>query len=444
MVQSLLEQGQSELLIRAAEERGEWFCAEAAVHELCAAGEFERALTVLEPFVAVGWWHAVRESAEVMIRQGRIEEGLALVRPDAAGLESAHQSWWFADLLVKAGRTDEAVEVLTPHLGEFWVLRRLVEVTEGRERDERVLELLAPLAEQARRGTTVDRCPVSGEPCGCPPRHEPQEAPVLYARVLERMDRVDEAIRTLGADVPVVPGTAAPYAELLARQGRIDQLRELATGEYKGVALRHFVSELEELGRTEEAEAVLRAAVEPDSGRHRRLLMRLLARQGRIDEAVEAGRPAYQHDDDVGLLYEATDLLVRDGRPEQALELLDGLGNAYFDDHPDELSHQRLYLLGEAGRHDEGIAEAKALNEREPDAWDASLARLLEQAGRVDEAVGLLRSSAGHRAYQDLADLLIRQGRFAEAIAALPPVSAERAEWEAARSGPGSGLFSPF
>ena len=53
------------------------------------------------------------------------------------------------------------------------------------------------------------------------------------------------------------------------------------------------------------------------------------------------------------------------------------------------------------------------------------------QAGRVDEAIALLRSSAESRAPVELADLLIRQGRLVEAIASLPSISAQREQQEA-------------
>ncbi|MFF7856929.1 hypothetical protein [Streptomyces sp. NPDC007904] len=53
-VDPLLEHGHLDLVIRAAEGRGEWFCAERAAQELCGSGEFGRALKVMEPFVATG------------------------------------------------------------------------------------------------------------------------------------------------------------------------------------------------------------------------------------------------------------------------------------------------------------------------------------------------------------------------------------------------------
>ncbi|MFJ6770767.1 tetratricopeptide repeat protein [Kitasatospora sp. NPDC091257] len=428
MAEHFAGHGQLELLIKTAVDRGEWFCAEVAVRELCAVGEFERALTVLEPFVAVGWPFAVRKSAEITIRQGRIEEGLALVRPDAAaGLESAFECRWFAEALVLAGRVDEAIDVLTPHLGEPWILESLVDLTDGGNRDARVLELLAPCDEQARGGTADCRCSAAGGRRGC--RHQPSEVLVLYTRVLERMGRADEAIRMLGPVVPVIPQVAWLYAELLAGQGRIEQLRKLATGEHAQLARTQCAAVLEEQGRVREAEAVLHEALEADGRHARRRLMAFLARRGRLDEAVDVGRPTYEHDEG-NLLHEVIELLIGASRPERALELLDGLDTAYIDAHSDVLSHTRLRLLGKAGRYAEGIAQARALSEREPGQWDTTVAWLLDLDGRTDEALDLLRSSTEYGAYRAVAEILSRHGRYAEAVAAIPTVSAQREAWD--------------
>ncbi|MGW3183606.1 tetratricopeptide repeat protein [Kitasatospora sp. NPDC001119] len=427
MAEYLARQGQLELLIETARDRGEWFCAEVAVGELCAVGEFERALTVLEPFVAVGWPFAVRESATILVRQGRIEEGLALVRPDAAGLESAFDCRWFAGALVEAGRVDEAIEVLTPHLGEPWILESLVDLTRGENRDARVLELLAPCAERALGGTADCRCSAAGGRREC--RHQPSEVLVKYSRVLERMGRADEAIRRLGPVLPAVPGVAWRYAELLADQGRFEQLRELATGEHVGLALNQYAKALEEQGELREAEAVLHEALATDAEYTRRRLMAFLARQGRLDEVVDVGRPTYE-DAEGNLLHEAIDLLIRAGSPERALELVDGLGAAYVEAHADVLGYTRLRLLAKAGRYAEGIAGARALSEREPDQWDTTLAWLLDLDGRPDEALDLLRSSTEREAHRAIAQILTRHGHYAEAVAVIPTVPAQREAWD--------------
>ncbi|GAA2270102.1 MULTISPECIES: hypothetical protein [Kitasatospora] len=113
-----------------------------------------------------------------------------------------------------------------------------------------------------------------------------------------------------------------------------------------------------------------------------------------------------------------------------ALELLEGLTGAYAEGHPDDVLHLRLWLLGEVGRCAEGISEATALNEREPGEWDTALARLLELDGRLEEALALLRSSTHYLADLDLADMLIRHGRPAEALASIPTIAEERAAAE--------------
>lgn len=46
-VDLLLEHGHLDLMIRAAEDRGEWFCAERAAQELCRTGAFEQAMEVI-------------------------------------------------------------------------------------------------------------------------------------------------------------------------------------------------------------------------------------------------------------------------------------------------------------------------------------------------------------------------------------------------------------
>lgn len=84
---------------------------------------------------------------------GRVKEALALARPDEPVAEG--RQWRdYALMLARAGRLDEAIEVLTPHLEDWCLQSNLVEVTEGQDRDERVLELVTPLAEGTRQART--------------------------------------------------------------------------------------------------------------------------------------------------------------------------------------------------------------------------------------------------------------------------------------------------
>ncbi|GJF30249.1 hypothetical protein KNE206_29490 [Kitasatospora sp. NE20-6] len=184
----------------------------------------------------------------------------------------------------------------------------------------------------------------------------------------ERAGRTDEAVEVLRAER--ASGRRHPvnfpegYAELLAWQGLIEELGALAVEDHRS-ALDVYAKALEDAGRADEAEAVLRNGIEAhDHPKDRAALMRLLVRHGRVDEAVETGRPTYEYYDCGNFLQWALELLVDDGRPGRALELLDERTDEYVKEHPDHVRDLRIWLLGEAGRYKEGILEATALNRR--------------------------------------------------------------------------------
>ncbi|MEU3243965.1 MULTISPECIES: hypothetical protein [unclassified Streptomyces] len=87
---TLLCLGQSELLIQAARERGDWNCAQAPARELCPAAEFERARALLIPLTDVGWRAAEWTTAEIVIQQGEGDEALAMVGLAAAERDEAN------------------------------------------------------------------------------------------------------------------------------------------------------------------------------------------------------------------------------------------------------------------------------------------------------------------------------------------------------------------
>jgi hypothetical protein len=70
-VSLLMQRGHLDLVIQAAVERGEWFCAKGATGELCRAGEFERALEVVEPSVTAGRRAARWAKADVLLLRSR-------------------------------------------------------------------------------------------------------------------------------------------------------------------------------------------------------------------------------------------------------------------------------------------------------------------------------------------------------------------------------------
>ncbi|WP_157852340.1 hypothetical protein [Kitasatospora sp. NRRL B-11411] len=441
IVDEVLDGGGLEALVGAAEERGDWFCAEGAVRGLCAAGEFGRAWAVVEPFVGTGWRPAARVGADVLVRWGRIEQALELSRPaGAAGSEGtedvAAAARDHAEVLVRAGRADEAVDVLAPHLRDRRVLGALVELTEGQGCDERVLELLAPLAEEFRRS------PGRGGGGG------PWEALSGQARVLERSGRADEAIRQFGADVAARRygplNNVESYAELLARHGRIEELRSLADTESRA-AVPVYVRVLEDAGRAGEAEAYLRGLIAAGKpGWYESMLMELLFRQGRPADGIEAAAGTFDDLYDDNLLQSALLLLAEHGLHDRAIALTQERSPEFLAEHEAHwVRSNRWWLMGEAGRAPEALAEIAALpvdgggeadEADEVEDRELTVAWLLAQDGRVAEADALLRGMPGKRAGTQLAELLLRQGRFAEAIAAIPDVAAQREEEERRRA----------
>ncbi|WP_424921989.1 hypothetical protein [Streptomyces sp. wa1] len=417
LVDLLVEQGHVELLVRAAS-RGAWSCAKAAARELGKMAEFERAQGVLEPFVEVGWEPARWAAADLMLQAGRIQQALDWVRPEDADLASEHVCHDFAELLVKAGQVDDAIAVLTPRLDRGWLLSALVELTEGQNRDERVLDLLAPKAERARSARGEERWNLDAS-----------NAQDLQGQVLERAGRVDEAVRVLKADIAagrfLVQNTLTAYAELCQRNGRMDELRELGIGEHAHVGLPYYARALEDRGQADEAENVLRRFTAADEwGRFRWPLIELLWRQGRIAEAVEVGRPTFDHHD-ACLLDGVIHLLSEAGRFDDALAILDERDAEYIDEHASWFHTNRIGLLGEAGRYEEALAYAKTLP-TDVYGLTSSTAWILEQSGRVNEALGLLRADADVEAWE-VAALLIKHGRAEEAMDNMPSFAELRA-----------------
>ncbi|MFF7211050.1 hypothetical protein ACFZAU_10985 [Streptomyces sp. NPDC008238] len=419
IVDEILERGGLEVLVHAAREREDWFCAAGAVRGLCAVGEFGRAWTVVEPFAATGWQPAVRAGADVLLRWGRVGQALELTRPEGQQ-ENAVDAWRdYAEALVRAGRVDDALGVLGPHLRGGRLMGALVEMTEGQGCDERVLELLAPIAEEFRR--------------------DPKQCDHLWgalpaqARVLERSGRADQAIRLLGADMAArryrPQNNVTFYAELLARHGRVEELRHLAdTQAYAAVS--PYVTVLEDLGRAAEAEAYLRDLIAAERpGRHESTLMGLLIRQGRVDDAIKAVEHTFDDLYDGNLLQSTLIVLADRGLHDRAIGLTEGRSPEFLAENDEFwLRSNRWWLMGESGRARAAIAEIQALPADRVEDREQTIAWLLAQDGRVEEAIALLRPLPGEQAATDLAELLVRQGRLTEAIAVIPGVAAQREE----------------
>ncbi|QIQ06938.1 hypothetical protein HA039_16250 [Streptomyces liangshanensis] len=428
-VDLLLEHGHLDLVIRAAEERGEWFCAQGAVEELCRSGEFARALKVMEPFVASGWWPAVWAKADILLRAGRTDEALDLVGPDEEGHASPDACRDAAELLVGAGRVDEAVDLLVPYLDQAWIRTALVDITEGQDRDQRVMELIAPYAGDARRAGGGSR---SDDSCG--------DVPELRARVLERAGHADDAIRLLGKEVAegrhLTQSTLTSYAGLLARHGRLDELRELAAGENAHTVLDIYAGALRDHGRAGEAEAVMRDAIAADDWvGYRSWLSSFLLRAGRLDDAIAVAEVGFSWYDCSNLLTPLVIPLL--DRPEELLHLLDHPLTVPHHGHEEFQHWWRAHALAGLGRAEEAIAVVEA----HPAWWaDPRVVRagLLGTAGRLAAAAAELRDLGTIEAREELFAILVRQGRAAEALAAHPTVAEHRAAQRGVEEGAGS------
>ncbi|MFJ3221396.1 hypothetical protein ACIPLC_36435 [Kitasatospora sp. NPDC086801] len=122
-------------------------------------------------------------------------------------------------------------------------------------------------------------------------------------------------------------------------------------------------------------------------------------------------------------------MLAEQGQHGMALSLTVGRSPEFLaENEACWLRSNRWWLMGESGRCREAIAEIEALAPHEVDDRELTIAWLLGRDGRVEEAMARLRPLPGKRAATELAELLVRQDRFAEAIAVIPSVAAQREE----------------
>lgn len=178
VVTLLIERGHEDLLRREAA-RGDWFCALGLARELDSRGERDAVLELLAPYAETGWTGAVEATAQFLAGWGRSGEAVNLIRPLAESGDRTVVNR-LAGLLAGEGRLDEVFALLVPRFGDWYHATALVRLAEGAGRDEEVLGLLPAVGPQ-----------------DCPPHHVVD----LRARVLERLGRVDEALRYLRSHV---------------------------------------------------------------------------------------------------------------------------------------------------------------------------------------------------------------------------------------------------
>lgn len=362
MVKLLIERGHEDEVRREAGQ-GDWFCARGVAGELDRRGEREAVMALLAPYVGTGW----EEAAET-----------------AAGF------------LAGEGRADDVFALLGPRVGDSYHARALIRLAEGLGRDEEVLELL---------------------PVVSPDHRAPHHAVELRARILERQGRVDDALLFLRAQIDggraVSVNHVEQAADILIRHGRLAGVRDLAAGRGGEYAAMRLAVSLAARGETDEALAELSPFIDGGSLNAAALAARLLAEDGRADEALEVVRLASAaHGNPDGVVEMLADLLAGQGRTDEALALADGLaGHPHWT--PDMVLMLRVRALAASGQRDQAIAEIRS----HPDVgewWVACpLAGLLAENGQPEDAIAVLRqpgcTEGGNRTF--LAELLAQEGR---------------------------------
>ncbi|MEK2493994.1 hypothetical protein WN990_31040 [Kitasatospora purpeofusca] len=409
LVALLLERGH-EGEVESQARRSEWFCARAWARLMGERGRREDALEVLAPYVATGWWPAARLQAELLESWGRVREAVELARPYAA--TGGQPLEFLARLLARHGHAAEAFERLRTGIEDCALATALVDVAATAGLDEDAARLLSD------RIPADHRC---DSPWCCRSTLDPDTALGLLATIRERQGRTDEAITLLRTRSFPSDNGCGRLADLLARHGRLDELRAYAATDARGVATQRLAEVLEEQGDVEGAVALYRrtgggTAHVPYAAYH---LALLLARHGRGDEAIEVMRA---HADtcpgEDSVLHPLAELCLDQGRPHDGLAHLDDLKAERGGEEDWDLFWIRLPLITAGAGVDEAVGQARAHPEGDTQYAAEHIARMLHDAGRTEEAVVLLEQHLPANR-TDLAGYLIDLGRIHEAVALL-------------------------
>jgi thioredoxin-like negative regulator of GroEL len=244
----------------------------------------------------------------------------------------------------------------------------------------------------------------------------------FLATVLERQGRVNEAqsvlLSSLRGGYSYYVNHAEQLADILARHNPAE-LAGFVAGDGHEYGAYRLAELLEEQGRVEEAVAVLSPFAAKGDRNVAGALADLLARHGRADEAIEVLRPVAMADPEC-LIRQLCTLLIGQGRPDEALAVIDDIA-AQGRLNPFDLRMERIEVLIECGRTEQAITDLRADPGADAGYARVRLAELLADAGRLDEAVAVLRPARERWIRSLLAKLLTRQGRPEEAVAVMRP-----------------------
>ncbi len=406
LVAQLLERGH-EREVASQAGQGEWFCARAWARLLGERGQRDNALAVLAPYVATGWWPAARAQVELLESWGRASEALALTRPYAAAGGQALE--FFARLLARHGGAAEAFELLSAGIEDWVLATALVDVAELAGLDDDAARLLSEHIPDDHRCDSP----------WCCGGLDADTALSLLARIRERQGRTDEAIALLHTRRITSVNSRDQLADLLARHGRLDELRKYAATDVHGHATQRLAEVLEERGDVEGAISLYRraAAAVPGGSNTAYQLAQLLARHGRGAEAVDVMRAqADAHPGEDWILHTLAGLCLDRDRPEDGLAHLDELKAARGDDEEEwDLFWIRLPLIATSSGPDAALQQASAHPEGDSAYAAEHMARVLHNAGRTEEAIALLdRHLPAHRS--DMAAYFISLDMIDDAV----------------------------
>ncbi len=261
------------------------------------------------------------------------------------------------------------------------------------------------------------------------------------ARVLERLNRRDDAIRFYTAARAVRPETAHVLAHALASRGdsveAIEVFRDLARISPRiGGHLSCLGGELKGLGRLREAAEVLEQAVvelrkeirlKPDNAAAHGNLGNVLYALGKLDEAIAAHREAIRLKPDDAEAHNNLGIALK------ALGKLDEAIAGYREAirlKPDFAgAHYSLGIaLGDLGKLDEAIAAHREAIRLKPDFAEAhfNLGNALNALGKLDETIAAHREAI--RLKPDFAEAHVNLGNALNALGKLDEAVVELRE----------------
>ncbi|WP_461119600.1 SEL1-like repeat protein [Saccharothrix stipae] len=340
--------------------------------------QYRHAQRLHRTLVDAGDAYAVHRLAELLVKQGKVDEFTALV-PRLVDAGDIYAVYRLTELLVEQGKVDEVTALVRSLVdaGDAYAVYRLTELLVEQGKVDEVMTLVPRLV----------------------------DAGDIYAvyrltELLIKQGRLDEARALLRTLVNVDGYVNRGLNDLLAKLGWVEELRTRANAGHRHAAGR-LVDVLVEQGDVNGAMALLRAHADVDGHYAARRLAGLLIKQRNVDDAMALLR-AHADAGDSRSAHQLVDVLVEQGLMGELRTRADaGDGHAA----------RRLAGLLIKQRN---VDDAMALLRAHADAGDSRSARrlagLLIKQRNVDDAMALLRAHADagdSRSADQLADLLV-------------------------------------